>query len=148
MRTDAVGKRYPPTTYAAGREKIAEYATAVGERDPLHSDLAAARAAGYPDLVAPPMFVVVYQGGAVGAALFDPEIGIDFARLLHAGQEFRWGPVVVAGAELTTTVSVESISERAGLAFYAFTADSVNQRGETVATGLWRNLVRPAEGDG
>jgi acyl dehydratase len=148
VSSDAVGKRYPPTTYAVGREKIAEYAAAVGERDPLHTDLAAARAAGYPDLVAPPMFVVVYQGRAVGAPLFDPEVGIDFARLLHAGQEFRWGPLVVAGDELTTTVSVDSISERAGMAFYAFAAESVNQRGETVATGLWRNLVRPAEGDG
>jgi acyl dehydratase len=55
--------------------------------------------------------------------------------------------LVVAGDELTTTVSVDSISERAGLAFYAFAAESVNQRGETVVTGLWRNLVRPAERD-
>jgi acyl dehydratase len=148
VNPDAVGKRYPPTTYAVGREKIVEYAAAVGERNPLHLDLAAARTAGHPDLVAPPMFVVVYQGGAVGVPMFDPEVGIDFARLLHAGQEFRWGPLVVAGDELTTTVSVQSISERAGLAFYAFAADSVNQRGETVATGLWRNVVRPAEGGG
>ncbi len=148
VNTDAVGKRYPPTTYAVGREKIAEFAAAVGEHEPLHLDLAAARAAGHPDLVAPPMFVVVYQGRAVGAPLFDPEVGIDFARLLHAGQQFTWGPLVVAGDELTTTVSVDSISERAGMAFYAFAAESVNQRGETVATGVWRNLVRPGEAGG
>jgi acyl dehydratase len=52
---------------------------------------------------------------------------------------------VVAGDEVTTTVTVDSISERAGLRFYAFAAESVNQRGETVTTGLWRNVVRPAE---
>ena len=44
-------------TYAVGREKIREYALAVGETNPLHLDLEAARAAGHADLVAPPMFV-------------------------------------------------------------------------------------------
>jgi acyl dehydratase len=142
----AVGKRYPPTTYAVGREKVIEYALAVGETDPLHLDVDAARRAGHTDLVAPPMFVVIYQMRGAAAPMLDPEVGIDFAHLLHAGQDFRWGPLLIAGDEVTTTVSVDSISERAGLGFYTFAAQSVNQRGETVATGLWRNVVRPAEG--
>ena len=145
VNAEAVGRSYPPSTYAVGREKIVEFARAVGETEPLHLDLAAARAAGYADLVAPPMFAVIYQLRAASAPMSDPAVGMDLARLLHAGQDFRWGPLVVAGDEVTTTVVVESISEKAGMRFYDFAAESVNQRGETVASGLWHNVVRPPE---
>jgi acyl dehydratase len=93
-------------------------------------------------VVAPPMFAVVYGGRAMGPALFDPDVGINFAMMVHAGQEFLWGPVVVAGDEITTTVSVKDISERSGMNFYVFESVSENQRGETVCTGIWTELVR------
>jgi acyl dehydratase len=137
-----VGKSYPPTLYAVGREKIKEYARAVGETDPLHLDHEAARAAGHADVVAPPMFAVVYCSAAMGPAYFDPELGIDFARLVHGGQEFTWGPLVVAGDEITTTVSVASVEERAGNGFFVFESVSTNQRAETVCVGTWTNIVR------
>jgi acyl dehydratase len=142
VRTDAIGKTYPPLTYAVGREKIREYAFAVGETNPLHLDAGAARAAGFADVVAPPMFAVVYSSPAVGPAIFDPDIGIDFALMVHGAQEFRWGPVVVAGDEITTAVRVVDISERAGRGFYVFETESVNQDGETVCVGTWTNIVR------
>ena len=145
VNLDAIGKTYPPVVYAVGREKVAEFALATGETEPLHLDVEAARAAGHADLVAPPMFSVVYQWRAVTPAIFDPEIGIDFARLLHTAQEFRWGPLVVAGDEVTTITRVASISERAGLELFSLEAESVNQRGEVVVIGTWSNVVRPAE---
>ncbi len=138
----AIGKGYPATVYAVGREKVREYAAAVGETNPLYLDLEAARAAGYSDVVAPPMFAVVYAGPAVVQGLFDPELEIDFAHLVHSSQELRWGPLVVAGDEITTTASVKDVSARAELRFYVFESQSVNQRGETVCTGVWGNIVR------
>jgi acyl dehydratase len=144
LSTDAIGKTYEPSTYAVGREKIREYAAAVGETNPLHFDVEAARAAGFADVVAPPMFAVVYGARAVGPAIFDPDVGINFAMMVHAGQEFVWGPVVVAGDEITTTASVKDISERGGMNFYVFESVSENQRGETVCTGTWTQLVRGA----
>lgn len=138
----AIGKSYPAVDYAVGREKVREYASAVGECNPLHFDVAAARAAGYADVVAPPMFAVVYSARAVVPGLFDPEVGIDFARMLHAGQEFEWGPLVVAGDEITTTASVKDVAERAGMSFYVFESVSLNQRGERVCTGTWTQIVR------
>jgi acyl dehydratase len=144
VNTDAVGKSYPSTLYAVGREKIREYALAVGETNPLHLDAEAARAAGFRDVVAPPMFCVVYSSPAIGPAIFDPAVGIDFAMMVHGGQEFVWGPLVVAGDEITTTVSVKSIEERAGNGFYVFESQSTNQDGETVCTGTWTNIVRGA----
>lgn len=144
VNLDVVGKTYPPLVYAVGREKVREYARAVGETDPLHLDVEAARAAGHEDVVAPPMFAVVYAMPAVAAGMFDPEVGIDFARLVHAGQDFTWGPLVVAGDEISTAVSVKDVSERRGSGFFTFESLSTNQRDETVCTGLWSNIVRGA----
>ena len=128
VSTATVGKRYPPVVYAVGREKVKEYAFAVGETNPLHLDVEAARAAGHRDVVAPPMFAVVYSAPAVAPAIFDPEVGLDFARMVHGGQEFRWGPLVVAGDEITTHTSVKTTS--------------TNQDGQTVSVGAWTNIVR------
>ncbi len=138
----AAGKVFPPVTYAVGREKVREYAHAVGETNPLHLDPEAARAAGYRDVVAPPMFAVVYCLPAVWPALFDEEVGIDFAQMVHGGQEFEWGPLVVAGDEITTEASLEETAERTGLRFFIFKTRSVNQRGELVSEGRWTNIVR------
>ncbi len=138
----AVGKTYAPVIYAVGREKVREYARAVGETNPLYFDVEAARAAGHADVVAPPMFAVVYSSPAVTPAMFDPELGIDFARVVHGGQELAWGPLVVAGDEVTTTATVKDVSERGGMGFFIFEAVSENQRGETVCTGTWTIIVR------
>jgi acyl dehydratase len=143
--SDAIGRVSAPVTYAVGREKIREYANAVGEKDPLHTDLDAARAAGHADLVAPPMFVVVYTAPAIGPAFFDPAVGMDFARMVHGAQEFAWGPLVIAGDEITTEVEVADISERGGMGFYVFESRSDNGRGERVCTGTWTCIVRGEE---
>jgi acyl dehydratase len=140
--TQAAGKTYEPKTYAVGREKVREYANAVGETNPVHLDVDAARAAGYADVVAPPMFAVVYSAPAMAPAVLDPEVGIDLAMMVHGGQEFAWAKPVVAGDEITTTASVKDISERAGKGFYVFETVSTNQDGDTVATGTWTNIVR------
>jgi acyl dehydratase len=142
LKSDAVGKTYPPVTYAVGREKVREFASAVGEEDARYHDPEAAREAGYGDVVAPPMFAVVYSSRALAAGLFDPEVGIDFARMVHGGQEFVWGPPVVAGDEIETELEVKDISERGGLAFFVFESRSTNQDGDTVCTGTWTNIVR------
>jgi acyl dehydratase len=142
VNTQAIGKSYAPVTYAVGREKVKEYANAVGETNPLHLDPAAARAAGHADVVAPPMFAVVYQAPAVMPGLFDPEVGINFAMMVHSGQDFRWERVVVAGEELTTTASVQAIEEKGGMGFYDFEVVSKDASGATVCTGIWKMIVR------
>ena len=62
--------------------------------------------------------------------------------MVHGGQEFRWGPLVVAGDEITTETSVKDIAERGGNGFYVFETRSTNQDGETVCVGTWTNIVR------
>jgi acyl dehydratase len=142
VNTTAIGKTYEPVQYAVGREKIREYARAVGESNPLYLDVAAAREAGYADVVAPPMFAVVYSAPAVGPPMLDPDIELNFAMMVHGAQEFEWGAPVIAGDEVETVASVKDISERDGRGYYVFESVSTNQRGERVCRGTWTNIVR------
>ena len=128
--------------YLVGREKVREYASAIGEQAPICHDVEAARAAGYADVVAPPMFAAVYKWRAMGPTVLDPEVGLDFSRLVHGAQEFTWHEPVVAGDEITTEAELEDKSERGGLEFYVFKSTSKNQRGELVCEGRWTNIVR------
>ena len=91
------------------------------------------------------MFAVVYSSPAFMGALFDPELEIDFAHLVHGGQAFRWGQPVVAGDEITTTLTFADTSARAGLRFDIFESVSVNQRGETTCVGNWSTIIRGEE---
>jgi acyl dehydratase len=142
MAHPAIGKTYPPLEYEVGREKIREYANAVGETDPAYFDRAAAQAAGFRDVVAPPMFTVVYAAGAVGPAIFDPEIGINFTMMVHGGQEFVWSEPVCAGDTITTTGTFKDHSEKDGKGFFVFETVSTNQDGAEVVRGTWTNIVR------
>ena len=142
LKTDAVGKEWPGTTYQAGREKIKEYATALGIENPVHFEVEAARAAGFRDVVAPPMFAVVYSGPALGPVLFDPDVAMNFAAMVHGGQEFAWDEPACSGDEITTSTKCLSIEERDGKGFYVFETNSVNQDGAQVARGTWTLIVR------
>jgi acyl dehydratase len=142
VKTEAIGKTYPPFEYEVGKEKIAEYARTIGLENPLYFDRQRAQDAGFRDVPAPPMFAVVYSSGSMAPGLFDPDVGINFAAMVHGGQEFTWGEPVVAGDTITTTTEVKDISETAGKGFYVFETVSVNQEGQEVARGTWTNIVR------
>jgi len=142
LDTSAKGKTYPPYEYEVGKEKIREYAQAVGEENPVYFDRDAAKAAGFRDIPAPPMFAVVYSAGSVGPAVLDPEVGIDFAMMVHGGQEFDWGEPVCSGDVITTTTSISDIREAGGMGFYEFESVSTNQDGREVVRAKWTNIVR------
>ena len=139
---NAIGKTYPAFDYEVGREKIREYANAVGETNEIYFDREAAKSAGFRDVVAPPMFAVVYSAGSVGPPIFDHEIGIDFMRMLHGGQEFVWSEPVCAGDTITTETKFKDYSEKDGRKFYVFESVSKNQEGQEVVRGTWTNIVR------
>jgi acyl dehydratase len=140
--TSKIGKTYPPFEYEVGREKIREYANAVGEDNAVHHDREAARAEGFRDVVAPPMFAVVYSAGAMGPAVLDPELGINLMMMLHGSQEFVWSEPVCAGDTITTTAEVKDVYEKDGKDFYVFESVSRNQEGQEVVRGTWTNIVR------
>jgi acyl dehydratase len=139
---DAVGKQWPPVVYQAGREKIREFANVIGAANPVHHDREAAVAAGFRDVVAPPMFCVVYSAPAIAPGIVDPEVGINFATMVHGGQEFIWGEPVCSGDEITTTASLTDVFQKDDKGFYVFKSESVNQDGRQTVRGIWTNIVR------
>jgi acyl dehydratase len=88
------------------------------------------------------MFAVVYSAPAMAPAILDPDVGMNFAAMVHGGQEFEWGEPVCAGDTITTTATCQDISERQGKGFYVFESVSVNQDGDQVVKGTWTNIVR------
>jgi acyl dehydratase len=142
IKTEAIGKEWPATTYEVGKEKIGEYARVIGLDNPVHFDREAAKAAGYRDVVAPPMFCVVYSAPALGPAILDPEVGINIPVMVHGGQEFQWGEPVRAGDLITTTATCKEIYEQDGRGFYVFESVSTNQEGEETVRGIWTDIVR------
>jgi acyl dehydratase len=141
-----VGRQLPPTpAYLVGREKIREFAAAIGADDPEHHDPAAARARGYPDVLAPPTFPVVPATAASRQLRDDPELGLDFSRVVHGDQRFHYTRPVVAGDELVCAVTVEEITEGGGHEFLTSRVDVTTAGGEPVVT-VWNKLVVRGEG--
>jgi acyl dehydratase len=142
VNADATGKSWNPVTYEVGAEKIREFADAIGAANPVHHEHEAAKSAGYRDLVAPPMFCVVYSARAMAPAILDPEIGINLAAMLHGGQEFVWSEPVCHGDVISTEATCREIYEKDGKGFYVFETVSTNQDGAETVRGTWTNIVR------
>lgn len=138
----AQGKSFPAFEYEVGKEKIGEFARAIGVDNPVFFDREAATEVGFRDVTAPPMFAVVYCAGAMAPAIFDDEVAMNFAAMVHGGQEFVWGEPVCSGDVISTTATVKSIDERDGKGFYVFESVSTNQDGAEVVRGTWTNIVR------
>jgi acyl dehydratase len=141
-----VGRTYPPTApYQVGREKIREFARAIGADDPAHHDPSAARERGYPDVVAPPTFPIVVSMSSGQLIVDDPELGIDYSRVLHGDQRFSYTRPVVAGDELVCVSSVEEIVSRGGHDFLTTRTQVATTAGEPVVT-VWSKIVVRGEG--
>lgn len=135
MNPELVGRVFPPTApYLVGREKVREFARAVFADAPQHSDPDAARALGYADVVAPPTFAMVVQDLTLQQLLGDPESGIELSRLVHAEQRFRYSRPIVAGDELTATLSVTGIRTLGANAMITSEAEIVDADGAHVVT--------------
>ena len=142
---ELVGRSYPPSAvYEVGRAKIAEFATAVGADDPVHRDVEAARAAGHPDVIAPPTFAIVVSLEAAFVVLGDPEVGLDYSRVVHGDQRFSYTRPVVAGDALVCVNSVDEITSRGGHDFITTRTEVSTEGGEPVVT-VWSKLVQRGE---
>jgi acyl dehydratase len=132
---------YPPTApYLVGREKIREFADAIGADDPAYRDPEAAKALGHPDVIAPPTFPVVVAAGTLRQLLDDPALGLELSRLLHGEQRFTYTRPVRAGDRLVCVLTIERITSRAGSAFLTTRTEIATEEGEPVCTA-WNKFV-------
>lgn len=143
MNPQLQGRVFAPTSpYLVGREKVREFARAVFSANPLSLDPAAARAAGYSDVVAPPTFAVVVQEATLSQLLAEPDAGIDFNRVVHGEQKFSYSRPIVAGDELTATLTVTSIKTLGGNAMVTAESAIVDRAGAHVVTATSTLVVR------
>jgi acyl dehydratase len=141
-----VGRVYPPTPpYEVGREKIREFADAVGDANPAYRDPTAAKDLGHPDVIAPPTFGIVITSRASHQVIMDPELGVDYSRVVHGEQRFTYVRPVRAGDALSVVVTVESIRSVAGNDIVSTKGEVSTVDGEPVLTAYSTLVVR---GDG
>jgi acyl dehydratase len=140
------GRSFPPVPpYLVGREKIREFARATSSESPLSLDVAAARAAGFRDVVAPPTFAIVVQESTLEQLLHEPDAGIDFSRVVHGDQRFSYSRPIVAGDELTATLTVSSVKSLGGHSMVTAESVMVDDQGEHVVTAISTLVVRGDE---
>ncbi|MFC1417212.1 FAS1-like dehydratase domain-containing protein [Streptacidiphilus cavernicola] len=143
-----IGRTYPPTAYyEVGREKIREFAEAVGDDNPAYRDTDAAKALGHPDVIAPPTFAFVLSYRAAAQVLVDPELGLDFSRVVHGDQRFVYSRPVHAGDRLTVTCVIDSIKSLAGNDVLSVRGEIHEESGEHVVTAHMMLVARAAEGE-
>ena len=142
-----VGRTYPPTPpYEVGREKIREFAEAIGDANPVYRDPDAARASGHPDVIAPPTFGIVLSMTAGRQVIADPELGLDYTRVVHGEQRFVINRPIRAGDRLTVIVTVENIRSAAGNDMITTRGDVQTVDGEPVFTAYSTLVARGTAG--
>lgn len=141
LNQSLVGREYPPEQpYEVGREKIREFAGAVGADDAAYRDPQTARKLGYPDVIAPPTFPAMITMEACRRVFDDPDLGLDFSRVVHGDQRFRYVRPVAAGDRLSCRTVLEEITSRGGHDFLTLRSDVTADGGEPVVT-VWAKLV-------
>lgn len=141
-----VGRDYPPTTpYEVGREKIREFAEAIGDPHPAYTDPEAAKALGYPDVIAPPTFVFAISYRAAWQVVEDPRLGLDFSRVVHGDQRFTYTRPVRAGDRLSVTSVIDSIRSMAGNEVLEIRGEVHDASGEHVVTAVTKLVARKRE---
>jgi acyl dehydratase len=143
--TSFVGRSYPPTPpYEVGREKIREFAEATGPH-PVHTDPLAARAAGYPDVIAPPTFAVLIAQRCDAQLIDDPAAGIDFSRVVHGEQTFRHHRPIAAGDRLVSVLHVDAVRAAGGNAMVTTRSEIATEAGEPVCTARSTLVIRGSD---
>ncbi|WP_406284965.1 MaoC family dehydratase N-terminal domain-containing protein [Streptomyces sp. NBC_00209] len=141
-----VGRTYPPTApYEVGREKIREFAEAVGDAHPAYTDPEAAKALGHADVIAPPTFVFSITFKAAGQVIEDPQLGLDYSRVVHGDQKFVYVRPVRAGDRLSVVSTIEAVKSMAGNDILDVRGDVHDESGELVVTAWTKLVARAAE---
>lgn len=146
LNASLAGRVYPPgPAYPVEREKIRAFALAVGERHPVCHDPEAARALGHPDVLAPPTFLCVPMQRATDQVVYDPEVGLDYDRVVHRDQRFALRRPVYAGDLLLMTVHIDAVKSLGGSGVLELRAEVTTEDGTAVGTVFMSLVVRPDE---
>ena len=135
INKDYLGRTFPATApYEVSRVKIAEFADAIGDPNPVFRDPGAAGAAGYPEVIAPPTFPIVVAMAASGAAVADPGLGLNYAMVVHGEQRFEYSRPLHAGDVVTAQSTISGIRELGSITMLTTETQIRTVDGEHVCT--------------
>jgi acyl dehydratase len=145
INRDYVGRTFPATApYEVSRIKVAEFADAIGDPNPVFRDRAAAQAAGYPDVIAPPTFAVVVAMASSRTAVGDPGLGLNYAMVVHGEQRFDYSRPLHAGDVVTAQSTISAIREVGSITMLTTETQIRTVDGEHVCTGFSTLVERGA----
>jgi len=137
LNRDYAGRSFPPSEpYEVSRVKIAEFADAIGDPSPLCRDREAARAAGYPDVIAPPTFAIVITMANSSYAVMDEDLGLDYSMVVHGEQRFEHVRPLHAGDVVVAQSTITDIRDAGRNVMLTTRTDIKTTGGEHVCTAL------------
>ncbi|GAA1093027.1 MAG: MaoC family dehydratase N-terminal domain-containing protein [Nocardiopsis sp. BM-2018] len=143
INPDYLGREYPaPEAYEVTRGKIREFAEAINDLNPAYLDKASAKALGYADVIAPPTFPVILGMAGSALALADPDLGVDFSRVVHGDQSFKYSRPLRAGDVLSTVTRITDIKALGGNELITMETVAEAADGEHVVTAGMMLVVR------
>ena len=142
LNQELKGKEYQEVEFAVERERVLQFADAIGEDDPIYRDPEAAKAAGYDDQLAPPTFLTAMQIMTSGQVVVDQELGLNYALVVHGEQEYRYRRPIHVGDVLSAVPRIADIYSKGPNEFLVIEADIKDAAGETVVVARTTLLSR------
>lgn len=120
MDTSRIGLQAPPLEVEIERGRLRLFCKAIGEAGAIHTDRAAARAAGYRDIVAPPTFAFCLDTDRADGFSMVRELGLPLGRLLHGGQSMAHRAALCAGDRVVLHSRLTDVHDKKGGALRLF----------------------------
>ena len=119
-----LNRSYPSLeTFKVDQTKIEAFSAAIGDDNEYIKQ-------GF----ASPTFLISIQMSAMEVALFDPELGLDYSKVVHGEQSFEYKKPVKAGDDLSFVSTIEDIKSKVGNDFITIRSDVTDSLGNEVAT--------------
>jgi acyl dehydratase len=126
LNPDLVGKTYPSVEFVLDADRVSAFASAVG----------------HPGGGVPPTFVTAVEFEVLAGVVGDPELGLDYPRVVHGQQEYEWGRPLLVGEVLSAETSIEAIRSKGGLEFLTLRTDLRDEAGRVVVIARSTMIVR------
>jgi acyl dehydratase len=136
------GRTYQEIHLEVDRDRVTQFSLAVGEDDPRFLEAEAARAEGFPDQVAFPTFPTVLGILASAQIVVDPQLGMDYSRVVHGEQSYQWRRPIVVGDRLRATPRIADVYAKGPNEFLVIEAEIRDADGEVVCVARSTLLSR------
>jgi acyl dehydratase len=146
LNQELKGKEYQEVSFTVDRDRVVQFADAIGEENSVFRDPQAVKASGYGEQLAPPTFATVMQILTSGQVVLDQELGLNYALVVHAEQEYEWHRPLQVGDVLSAVPRIADIYAKGPNEFLVIEADIKDAAGATVVLARTTLLSRGTAG--